>query len=628
MIFDTLNLVEMEIISKQFEFDQPLKTQSIDSLTKKDLNHLSLAELLSSGSVVFVKSYGKGSLATAAFRGTASSHTKVLWNGFELNSPMLGQVDLSLIPNAFYDEAEIAYGGSSLESTGGALGGSINLSTNKQSNETLFFTQSIGSFNTYTSSLKLALGKKQFKSNTAVYLNTSENSFEFYNNAIIPAEWQTQQQAAYSNKGFTQSFDYKFSDNHSINFISWNQWDFREIPPIMSNQQGGNNKEEQTGFNSRNILKWNYQKSKTKFEAKAAWLFEDMNYLLKTSSASNPNDTVTFIDSKNTSNTFSVKTKASRSFKGQWTLSGELQLSNSSIKTNNYSENKNRDIYGILIKASKGFGETIKADLLLRQQIVDGSFIPLMPLLGVSIQPLKGEELFIRLSGNLNYNLPSLNDLYWFPGGNPDLLPEKGIQFDGGINYTKSYSEYINLSTDLSFFSSQISNWIQWVPSDYRYWQAENIAVVHARGIEAGLSLNGKINKLFYKVSTQYSFNKSTNESDEAKEAGYSGRQLIYVPLHQGNAFLFLAFKRFQFNWNTQFTGKRNTSLNKETQYSNVLPAYSLSNVSVGRNFALKKIEFELKLKANNIFNETYQAMLWRPMPGRSYEVFLTFKIK
>lgn len=628
MIFDTLYLDEIEIFSNQYEFNSPTKSQTIDTLTKRELNHLSLAELLTANSNVFVKSYGKGGLATAAFRGTSASHTKVLWNGFEINSPMLGQVDLSLIPNIFYDEARLDYGGSSLATTAGALGGSINLESNKPGYTDIFsFTQSIGSFETYTSSLKLNLERKHFNSNTSIYLNSSNNSFSYYNNAIIPHEWQTQENAAFYNRGFTQKFYYKISDQHSVEFLSWNQWNFREIPPIMSNQQGGNNEEKQESFTSRNILKWKFQNTNTVIETEAAWFFEDMNYTLKTTTSIDPNDTVTFINSTNVSNTGFLKSKITQNLNKGWLLTAELKYSKSTVNSNNYVELKTRNTYDLFLKISKDFSDKIKTDFMLRQQYVDRKFIPPMPFLGISAKPINEEELYLRLSTNLNYNLPSLNDLYWYPGGNKDLIPEEGIQFDAGISYSKTYSKSLSFSLDLSVYDSYISNWIQWVPSENRYWIARNIASVHARGIESGINTHGMMGNMFYKISGQYSFNKSTNESDEAIEGGYSGRQLIYVPLHSGNIFAFFSMNKFQLNWNTQFTGKRNTSLNEETQFSNVLPAYSISNISIGKGFAFKKSEFELKLKVNNIFNKSYQAILWRPMPGRSFEMFLSLKI-
>ena len=120
MIYDTLQLLEMEIVSTQLEQSGTTKTTIFDSVVRSGSELTNLAGLLADNSVVFIKSYGRGGLATASFRGTAASHTQVLWNGFQITSPMLGQVDLSLVPAVFFDEAKLQYGGSPLEFIPGA----------------------------------------------------------------------------------------------------------------------------------------------------------------------------------------------------------------------------------------------------------------------------------------------------------------------------------------------------------------------------------------------------------------------------------------------------------------------------------------------------------------------------
>ncbi|MBO7314452.1 MAG: Plug domain-containing protein, partial [Alistipes sp.] len=62
----------------------------IDSVALKENIALSMADVLTFRSSVFVKSYGRATLSTVAFRGTSPSHTQVLWNGLRINSPMLG----------------------------------------------------------------------------------------------------------------------------------------------------------------------------------------------------------------------------------------------------------------------------------------------------------------------------------------------------------------------------------------------------------------------------------------------------------------------------------------------------------------------------------------------------------
>ena len=107
MIYDTLLLEELEILATKSDYSQTIKKTTLDTILKLDLANLDLGELLAAYTPIFIKSYGRGALATASFRGTGASHTQVLWNDFQINSPMLGQVDFSQVPNSFFDEAEL-----------------------------------------------------------------------------------------------------------------------------------------------------------------------------------------------------------------------------------------------------------------------------------------------------------------------------------------------------------------------------------------------------------------------------------------------------------------------------------------------------------------------------------------
>ena len=90
----------------------------MDSLVLKESISLSVADILTQNTPVFIKSYGRGSMATASMRGTAPSHTKVTWNGMSLNSPMLGMVDFSYIPAYLVDDAELYHGAGSVGVSG------------------------------------------------------------------------------------------------------------------------------------------------------------------------------------------------------------------------------------------------------------------------------------------------------------------------------------------------------------------------------------------------------------------------------------------------------------------------------------------------------------------------------
>ena len=99
---DTIKIREVRILAKRKVEEAGLKITRPDSLARASTITTNLSELISAYSPVFIKSYGRGSTATASFRGTAATHTQVLWNGMNLNSPMRGFADLALLPVFFY----------------------------------------------------------------------------------------------------------------------------------------------------------------------------------------------------------------------------------------------------------------------------------------------------------------------------------------------------------------------------------------------------------------------------------------------------------------------------------------------------------------------------------------------
>ena len=102
---------------------------TIDTLALKDNIALSMADVLTFNSSIFVKSFGRATLSTVAFRGTSPSHTQVTWNGMRINNPMLGMTDFSTIPSYLIDGASLLHGTSSINETGGGLGGLVKLGT-------------------------------------------------------------------------------------------------------------------------------------------------------------------------------------------------------------------------------------------------------------------------------------------------------------------------------------------------------------------------------------------------------------------------------------------------------------------------------------------------------------------
>ncbi len=253
-----------------------------------------------------------------------------------------------------------------------------------------------------------------------------------------------------------------------------------------------------------------------------------------------------------------------------------------------------------------------------RQELIDGKFAPSTPSIGVG-QQLKS---WLKLGAKLerNYRLPTLNDLYWTPGGNPDLLAESGWSSELNSQVTlKKHRSTIQFST--AIFNRNIKNWILWHPSPGQFfWAASNIAEVWSRGLENRLHYSWKSSKWHCQLLGGYDFVHSTNQKAVVLPKIEAGQQLIYVPEHQGFVSLSVSSGAFSGNYRHQFTGSVLTELGK-------LPSFQIGELELGFEWEIGGEPARLFLQINNLWDTTFRVIERRPMPGRSYEVGLSINL-
>lgn len=623
-IFDTVDIKEFEIIGFQFQETATSKTQTIDSMQMREFGQQDLGELLSAITPVFVKSYGRGTLSTVSFRGTGATHTQVLWEGFQLNSPMLGQVDFSQVPNAFFSDVTLYYGGSSLEKSAGALGGSVNLSNSSNLHEeekSINFEQTLGSFNTWLTSVGLKLKAGKLSSSTKVIRRSSDNDFIYYNNALLPIENMKQQEASFTQCGFMQEFNLQIDDNSQLYLMSWNQWSDRDLPPIMTNvfklQE-----EYQKDFTSRTILGWKKTTQYIAYEIKAAWFHENFHYYLNSVSQDTAhnnvlvNDPELHIDSKDHLNGGFVKADALYYLGNGFMMTTTLDLDYQSVNSNSYEGIKSRQTSRVMVAIEKTFFHRLTVKVLGREEYSDDSFLPFLPYLGFNYHPFADQSLYFRFNLSKNYKRPTLNELYFIPMGNENLLSEEASEMEGGIDYKHTSWTNQSLSVGITTYYSAIHNWIQWLPSGFVPWVPSNVPEVISQGIEGSVKWQWKVKNWKLGVSAQYAYTQTSE-----RKAGTEAIQLPYIPIHQGGGMISAEYRRYFVNWIVNYTGERYTTLDKVKDDLNTLPAFCLNHVTVGRTFQLFKADMEARIKVYNVFNIDYQAVLWRAMPGRYVEV-------
>jgi outer membrane cobalamin receptor len=611
---DTLHLPEFEIKSNYPVDNQGFKRIKLDSVTLLPYRNTDLSTILSGYSTIFIKSYGNGTLSTPSFRGTTAHHTQVEWNGINLNSPMLGQIDLSLIPVSQFDGIEILYGAAGISRTSGAFGGVINLVTNPNWNNRsdILLSQTFASFDNYVTILDAALGNQHFQSHTRFNYSSGLNDFTYFNDYL--GEDVRQQNASSKAYGISQEFFWKLKDKHLFNAKAWYSYADRNLPPTTTNADTSHF-EKELDRSLRAVIEYKYVVSGMTLMVHSAISDQFMNYQSS------------IINADHRSDSWINRARFSYSRIRNLTLKPGIDFTWDWVNSDNYNGTKTRTTTSLFAEASYAISKKIVSSVVIRDDIIDGKFMPLIGSLGFEFKPLTKINLAITANGARNFRYPTLNDLYWEISGNPDLSPETNYitEFGSTFNYLSRNKKFF-CEASLSGYYSWIFDMIIWTPveGNSSLWRPENVSQVNARGIELSGNIRWNLWGFDFGINANYTFCRSTNEKASTPDDQKVGKQLIYVPENNLNSTLSVEKWKFYLKYNFLFVDKRYTS----TDNQNYMPAYSLSNIILGKNIGLKDFILSLQIQINNLFNLDYQSVASRPMPGINYAFTLKFSFK
>jgi iron complex outermembrane receptor protein len=627
---DTIRIQEVQVFGKRKIEEAGSMVTHIDTLALQMMKTQTISELLSSYSPVFMKSYGRGSTATASFRGTAPSHTQVFWNGMKLNSPMRGDVDFSLFPVYFIDDISLLHGGSSLQSGSGALGGSV-LINNKPDWTDRFsirYVQTLESFSTAKEYLNIGYGNGQLQFKTRLFSDYSKNDFPYYNYGVLPMHESVQKNAGYDKLGLLQEIYYRLS-RHTFSAKLWAYKSDRDLPQLMS-FEGDVRKETQNDRNIRAVGSWKYLTEKSRLELVLGMNRTKLNYFRSSTEAN-------FVNFDSRSNEHSYTGNLAFDWKPQEKISLDWSFNSVYHRVSVFDQaqkigyDHDRLEFSLMNAVHFQPDPKLLFSFLFRSEVYDSKLIGFIPSLGVEYLIGKKQEMSLKMNVSRNYHQPGLNDLYWFPGGNPDLEPEDGYSGDLALSFSKK-TEKASFSGQITGFASLINDWIVWQPSasGASYWEASNLRKVFARGAEVQLSVHSQISPdLTFDLKGNYSHSATSNIDAVPSVDGSRGKQLIYIPKDKANLFAEADYKKYYLKLNAPFTGKRYTSSNNvESDYEKVLNPYWLLDLSIGRRIGFKPFLMDVVANVENLTNSDYMAILWRPMPGRYYSLTIQISYK
>jgi iron complex outermembrane receptor protein len=255
---------------------------------------------------------------------------------------------------------------------------------------------------------------------------------------------------------------------------------------------------------------------------------------------------------------------------------------------------------------------------------------PIIPAFFVDGVLSKVGNITAKASVSRNYRFPTLNDLYFLPGGNPDLKKESGWTYDAGVSFAVGQDGLYSLSGSANWFESFVKDWIIWLPTTKGFFSPDNIKDVHAYGVE----LKGNMVVNFAKewqlgLDGTFSWTPSINRGEKRTPADQSvGKQLPYVPEYSAAVTGRLSWRRWSFLYKWNYYSERFTMSSNDISLSGKLPKYFMSNISLEKILEFNWAELSLKGTINNLFNEEYVSVLSRPMPGINFEIFIGIRPK
>jgi outer membrane cobalamin receptor len=602
------DLKEVRIVASRKNFySEDVRITRIDTLLRKQNSTLNLGQLLTMTTPVMVKSYGStGSLSSISLRGSGSNHTSVNWNGFPLNSLTLGSQDLSAVDGGLMQDVSLSYGASGSLHGSGTFGGSVELnnSTDWKRKKEVSLNAELGSFGHRRFGTQVALGDEKMQYLLNAFSLQADNDFP-YTDEILVNPNQHRKHNEVENRAIVQNFFLKLPHAQQLEVGAWYQFKDKNLPLIMGANKAP--KENQKDESFRTYLKYSKRFNQSSLVVKTAWFDDFQKYVSE--------ELVSEFKTKRLYGDVNYRYYLSNSI--VFDVGGVYQYSNADVTAYGRTiEEHSASVVAALKYSRKHWVLNASA----RKEYNSNENPKPLYSLGVRYDIFPG-KLSFRSNLSTKFRIPTFNEKYWQPGGNPDLIPEEGWSAEAGFQGGFLKKEKQELNWNLTAYHSRIKNFIQWVYSseigDYTPVATDEVL---ARGVEMDLSFRKELGNWKWIARADYTYTKSTNQNGVST----NDRQLIYVPEQQGKLFLSLFYAKTWISFQHSYKGEMYYSKNDDRK----LDAYWVSDIYVGQGVKLFGFDSELQFRVQNLWDKEYQVVKSYPMPGRAYYVSYNIKFK
>lgn len=577
--------------SKLQQFVDGIKVTTLND-DQLQLNMGMLTNNLQYHTPIYFKQNGYGMVSSASFRGTSAQQTAVVWNGININSQLTGQTDFNTVMAQNLDAITVRSGGGSTQYGTGAIGGSVHLNQNLVFDQPLVNRLSLGygSFDTQSIFYTTAWGSEKSSITIGLGHLSSANDYKYLDTN------RSNENGAFANQNLDIAFGTLLSTSNLLKLYHNTFLGDRDFSGTLTAPSNDNYQD----LNTRSLLEWTHFKTNRVQRVKAAYLSERYRYY-----ANKERDEFSF----GKSGSFLLNYDYLYHRKN-WKLNGIIEANTVNAEGSSILKEDRNRLAGILL-ISHSPSDTFSYGIDVRKDWVSDFESPFV--FSVDMKYDLTETYAVNLNASKNFRIPTFNDLYWEgagAGGNSELLPETSLQ--GEIGQTLKNKDY---SLSLTGFFISTSDLIQWRPDIAGNWSPVNIKDVTQYGLEFETDIHRNFGKHYLQWKNSYAFTKAIDNE--------SKKQLIYVPYHKFITNLSYTHGR----WGSFLQGLYNGEVYTTTDNNQNLEDYLVMNLGLTYSLPeLKGITIETKLTLNNLWNENYQNVAFRPMPNRNIHLNLNFK--
>ncbi len=577
-----------------------------------------LAESLKGISGVQIKAYGAtGQMQTVSLRGMSAAQTQISLDGVPLNNLQLGSADLGLLDLNALGEVFVYRGGSLYLGGSGTIGGAMNIHPAKLSDYLtyrLFYERA--SWNNETFGAHLQLPVKGLRQQISFFRAYGTNDYS----ALKPHQAVPLQNRDFSRWNGQYQSRYDFSERLSASLLLLQTRNKRGAPKPFTSAQA-----EQVN-RARMDTDQNLSKAKVVYAAPNSGLtlqVYDRNEWMRY------HDPAVVLNNRplhslHFNQELGIQIRGHiRPLTGLNVVTG-ASVASYKIKSTDAGLHRRtvQSVYTLSVY-DYSFEETWIKSLQLRpgvrvERIKNNDWVWL-PGLGVSLQGAAGEAY---VSAGRNFRRPTLNDLYWTPGGNPDLQAETSWNYEAGLKHWRQTGVFL-WQMQAAVYRNEVRGQIRWLPQN-GIWRPQNLTAVRSEGVEFSAEIAHINNR--HALRAGYTFGTAEKSAADFPGDQTVGHRLPYTPRESWNV-----RAKTGYGWldgGFLYTGNSFAFVGIANDPADIIPAYRTLDVWAAVTFPLLKQIIRFRLAARNLFNERYESVKGYPMPPRNFRFSVELRPK